>query len=721
MPWPVSRLSELPLDGGQFYKCSEYAVNPTLKERPQPIRFPEYMFMSKNHFKPKWSANTKRRLKNVIVVMEYVPDGADLHIGLDDALEELTPNQVERLKRVFQLFDSTESGGINATELVELMRAMGVRVEGVKDPNVREIMATVPQQSDGLQGSALDQSDSPETKGKSAWKRAATTVLTNLERGREMDFEMVKKMAQEQKFFRIESGRYFVALSLVEAESLRGILHMRQNQPLIPGSSAVMALETISPTGCGDVLDCSYGFNTRSPYQREIAHASYQFLDSQEHFVEQELTYILQSVQENSMDDRKRWYNAIKSCRRRAQRPPKQNAPINLLFKTEDTYEFLEIRAVRFRIRTLIKSKGLFILEAFKLFNCTNDELLTCSQLYSGCRWLGINLSTEQIHAVVNSVDSDADGYLSFSDYKRAFYEDGDEFDVLQQMSKTDATNGGESREIDGLSITQEKIAEIADMKDSNAPVVADIADDVVRAFKVKLKEITGSDLKRVWNSEGTGARSLVSVWGPKTAAGRNVKDSVCSICVGHYANEGDHAPKAHVMRVRDTKAGKVGGSSNMDDVLNRFLPFPIRYQQVWNKQSGEQEFYAWKPIPPSKLFVTLGKIATTSDDAPPLDAVRCVPRSWAVPTTMEPTMVWDDAGSGGRPGSLWRVNPEGMMGVAQRNASFEVPQIPMQFRPFLVDFSRLTGIRGSVSGLAGRSTLSRSTSFSSSRPTMLR
>ena len=66
---------------------------------------------------------------------------------------------------------------------------------------------------------------------------------------------------------------------------------------------------------------------------------------------------------------------------------------------------------------------------------------------------------------------------------------------------------------------------------------------------------------------------------------------------------------------------------------------------------------YIWKPIPHSARFVALGMVATTTGDPPPLEAVHCVPRKWVIPTTFTPTEIWNDAGSGGRAGSLWVVN----------------------------------------------------------------
>lgn len=48
------------------------------------------------------------------------------------------------------------------------------------------------------------------------------------------------------------------------------------------------------------------------------------------------------------------------------------------------------------------------------------------------------------------------------------------------------------------------------------------------------------------------------------------------------------------------------------------------------------------------------------------MSLVHCVPRRWVIPTSFEPRLVWNDSGTGGRPGSIWVVNEFGLM-VATR------------------------------------------------------
>lgn len=72
---------------------------------------------------------------------------------------------------------------------------------------------------------------------------------------------------------------------------------------------------------------------------------------------------------------------------------------------------------------------------------------------------------------------------------------------------------------------------------------------------------------------------------------------------------------------------------------------------------SCPQSVYFWNPIPPSADYVSLGMVATNTDDPPDLDQVRCIPAQWVVKVEEAPRKVWDDAGLSGRPGSVWEIN----------------------------------------------------------------
>jgi hypothetical protein len=89
-----------------------------------------------------------------------------------------------------------------------------------------------------------------------------------------------------------------------------------------------------------------------------------------------------------------------------------------------------------------------------------------------------------------------------------------------------------------------------------------------------------------------------------------------------------------------------------------------MRFKQMWQLPRGNKPLYAWKPLPPDG-YVALGMVCTASDAAPDVSSIRCVPAAWCTVTKFTPVKVWDDSGAGGgKPGSIWIVNPHGLIAI---------------------------------------------------------
>ena len=58
-------------------------------------------------------------------------------------------------------------------------------------------------------------------------------------------------------------------------------------------------------------------------------------------------------------------------------------------------------------------------------------------------------------------------------------------------------------------------------------------------------------------------------------------------------------------------------------------------------------------------MFVALGVVFTTSDEPPDPEDLECrtVPIKWVQRAKNTPQLVWEDSGTGGRPGSVWSVS----------------------------------------------------------------
>ena len=53
---------------------SSFGVPKKLFEDIKTIHFPSYMYVSRNYYRSEWSMKTHRRLKNVIIALEWIPD-----------------------------------------------------------------------------------------------------------------------------------------------------------------------------------------------------------------------------------------------------------------------------------------------------------------------------------------------------------------------------------------------------------------------------------------------------------------------------------------------------------------------------------------------------------------------------------------------------------------------------------------------------------------------
>ena len=113
--WPLASLGEMPSPKRQgFYPASEFAVHRSFVEKRGGLQWPEEVQLSSDHTHPRWRFSSHRRLKNMILLMEWVPDVNALAIaaGSDATAAQkgsaaLSDTQKQRLQRVFDMYDTT--------------------------------------------------------------------------------------------------------------------------------------------------------------------------------------------------------------------------------------------------------------------------------------------------------------------------------------------------------------------------------------------------------------------------------------------------------------------------------------------------------------------------------------------------------------------------------------------------------------------------------------
>eukprot|EP00938_MAST-03A_sp_MAST-3A-sp1_P006960 g6960.t1 len=421
----------------------------------------------------------------------------------------------------------------------------------------------------------------------------------------------------------------------------------------------------------GTLMDRTPGYDSASSFMQTTATQCFRFLNSESFFTPKEFNLLLMAIQKNSTKKRRGFYELVRSCRRRKQRPVEM-LPVNRLFTTADEYHLLEYRSTLSRIRREIHSHGMYIQDAFARMDVNKDTLLSCSELYSGLLWLHVKVTPGDIHRLVTYMDSNNDGMLSFRELKGALIRSG----VMSQNEADDVALSNSTEEQEELAEKIEiiEIKELYEKEEKEEKKIDPVPLEYLKKMEIKIKK--HSDFDEVWTSQGIASRKKVSIWAPELDAysmfTQLVRKPKEFVCLGHYVNgsfKKPSRPKPLMLQIKDKGALAAFGMDSTHEMIDRFkaqyLPHPLRFHEVWNETRGKKPIHAWEPVPP-KGFVALGMVCTTSEDAPKKESMRCVPKSWVKETKAKPKLIWNDAGTGGAKGSFWVINEMQMLSVVQ-------------------------------------------------------
>ena len=133
-PWNIEKLTYPPMGGALgFYPTSQFSIFKNVIRSNDTLKFPEFLYVSKNHYNLQWTlSRTLRRLKNVIVVMEYEPSIKTPEVtvqstvlgGVNKVLQsvglaggQFTVEQENILLRCFSMFDIDDDGKLTNDDI----------------------------------------------------------------------------------------------------------------------------------------------------------------------------------------------------------------------------------------------------------------------------------------------------------------------------------------------------------------------------------------------------------------------------------------------------------------------------------------------------------------------------------------------------------------------------------------------------------------------------
>jgi len=564
--------------------------------------------MSNNYYKPAWTLKSHRRLKNVICAMEWLPPGGSASAMASSTGWSLEHDKAMRVRAAFGFFDEDHDGTVTASELAALGRAVDLH--------------TVAQFASG---------SSPDV---GALPQDAVAPLVQEQLGLHMDGP---------------GTRFWIVLSLAEAETLRGALHIsaeRGDGQLCAGHSGLPPLVALHTH---DSLLDAVNHAPDSAYERDVVHACFRFLASSTEYDTRQQHLLLRCLQANEPKARQAAFCEVRACRRRRQSGWEKTGSAPIL-EEPDEFTLFEHRALLAATTRRLRSRGLSLRQAFHAFNSSRTGAMSASELFSALRWLDLHATVQHVHEAVRRLDTDEDGFLTAEDFVAGFSAADDTADAALSALATVSP-------LRDIVIPLQRIPELFDSQSGGAtarPPAMMLSTEELREFVATL--VPCARYKPAVREFG-GTRGLLYLWQPML---ERVGANRVTVVLGHCATTVPGPPGKFpadragcpVLELRDRRGSGFRGDASvrLQAALDQLLPVPTRYVAVWSSR-GEEPLTIWMAVPPTKDFAALGVVATagTTANLPPFDAMRCVPKEW-VRRAPPPEELWS-----GAEGSVWR------------------------------------------------------------------
>jgi len=351
-PWQISLLNSEPTcvaGEAPFYRFSAFSVR-----RSQPkLEFPPYLLCSDNWFRPRWIGLGDRRLKNVLVIMEWYP----------------------------------KSFGTRLQRLVPMLHQYVITNEGLS-PNAAALRA-------------LSIATAPTTAEDSALRK-----------------RMVKGLTSSNAQNLPDADRFFVAVSLAEAETLRRALHTSQVASL--SDFRLLSIED------GSSIDETDGAPRIDDKAKFLSLACLRLLNGDMHYTDLEIDALQEAFRVSPISDRITFFEDCLRLRRR-EKYLWGDTPLAKFFTEKEEWHLLEARArlqqMSMSLIRLLKSpqNRIDLLSLFTRSDTDNDGALFYAEMQRFLEELRLGYSPADVASVVRLIDQDHSQKISWERFVQAF------------------------------------------------------------------------------------------------------------------------------------------------------------------------------------------------------------------------------------------------------------------------------------------------------------
>lgn len=395
---PCAAAGDVDDEASPFYHLDTFKL-----VKRNPLNFPRHLSLSSNYFNPRWTG--ERRLKNVVCVLEYVPDATTVErvssleslseIEHDDFVTELPSASVDPRKAVRELSGVQAGSGTSFEDAYNLFNVKGDG-SGLDPLIVNHILHM-----------AL---------GKCLGEAELSGLVSRFAKGGRLDLTSLQHLLLSHELRPLQTGRHFVALSLAEAETLRRIMHVRgtgvgveMKLHVLPIDFAV--IDHVTPTAVLVPKE-----DEQMTYQAEVSKTCLRYFDGELTYTEKDIGILLRSVQASTCRRRQLFFEHVMGCRRRL-RQKWETTPLAKIFSLRSEFHLLKQHAQIVRMRLAIASRGLSLFEAYQAFK-SSSGLLKPSNLWAAMTYLGLGGTCEEdVIDMMRTCDADGDGNLSWGEF----------------------------------------------------------------------------------------------------------------------------------------------------------------------------------------------------------------------------------------------------------------------------------------------------------------
>jgi len=311
-------------DRPTFYPWADFSVFKGTGDKSTPkLSFHHTMLVSQNYYRRQWSLSGNHRLKNICVIMEWVPDKEHLKTNEPPTLPTTRQKDAEvkaarqaeevKIKQLIEMYDNDGNGTLEFGEARPLFKDLGVTLTVDEVENALE---DLDHDGDGTIGT-----------------------------------DELRDAIVNRNYYQIKHGRYFVVLTLREAEGVRAAMHHGAF-----GGGTMVALRyglAGSTTGGSRILETTSQFEPASHFHSELCDSTFRFCDSELEFEDESMSMLLWQLQSDPLANRSQFFNDIRACRRRSMKEW-EGTSLRLLFTEETSLDVMETKAIISRIKTQI-------------------------------------------------------------------------------------------------------------------------------------------------------------------------------------------------------------------------------------------------------------------------------------------------------------------------------------------------------------------------------